>query len=40
MGTLLIVLTYFAYVFIVAVYAFKVIKWLRMPTQFAGTSTP
>lgn len=33
MGTLLIVLTYFAYVFIVAVYAFKVAKWLRMPTH-------
>jgi len=31
MGTLLIVLTYFAYVFIVAVYAFKVAKWMRMP---------
>ena len=33
MGTLLIVLTYFAYIFIVAVYAFKVAKWMRMPTH-------
>ncbi len=31
MGTLLIVLTYFAYVFIVAVYAFKIVKWMKMP---------
>lgn len=33
MGTLLIVLTYFAYVFIVAVYTIKVIAWLKMPTH-------
>ena len=31
MGTLIIVLTYFAYIFIVAVYTVKVIAWLKMP---------
>lgn len=31
MGTLIIYLTYVAYVFIVAVYAFKITKWLAMP---------
>ena len=31
MGTLIIILTYFAYVFIVAVYAFKIAGWLRLP---------
>jgi len=33
MGTLLIVLTYVAYVFIVAVYAYKIVKWMRMPAH-------
>ena len=33
MGTLLIVLTYIAYVFIVAVYAIKVRKWLKLPVH-------
>lgn len=33
MGTFLIVLTYFAYVFIVAVYAVKVVHWLKMPAH-------
>jgi nitrate reductase gamma subunit len=33
MGTFLIVLTYFAYVFIVAVYAIKVRKWLALPAH-------
>jgi nitrate reductase gamma subunit len=31
MGTLIIVLTYVAYVFIVVVYTVKVVAWLRMP---------
>jgi nitrate reductase gamma subunit len=31
MGTLIIVLTYIAYVFIVAVYTIKVMAWLRLP---------
>ena len=31
MGTLIIVLTYVAYVFIVAVYTVKIVAWLRMP---------
>ncbi len=31
MGTLIIVLTYFAYAFIVLMYAIKVAAWLRMP---------
>jgi nitrate reductase gamma subunit len=31
MGTLIIVLTYIAYVFIVAVYTVKVVAWLRLP---------
>lgn len=31
MGTLIIVLTYIAYVFIVALYTVKVVAWLRMP---------
>lgn len=33
MGTFLIVLTYIAYVFIVAVYTIKVVKWLKLPTH-------
>jgi nitrate reductase gamma subunit len=33
MGTLIIVLTYIAYLFIVAVYAVKVVAWLRLPTH-------
>ncbi len=31
MGTFIIALTYIAYVFIVAVYTFKVVAWLRLP---------
>jgi nitrate reductase gamma subunit len=31
MGTLILYLTYIAYVFIVAVYTIKVVSWLRMP---------
>ena len=31
MGTLIIVLTYIAYIFIVVVYTVKVVAWLRMP---------
>ena len=33
MGTLIIVLTYFAYIFIVTVYTVKVMAWLKMPTH-------
>ena len=31
MGTLIIVLTYIAYVFIVVVYTIKIVAWLKMP---------
>ncbi len=31
MGTLIVVLTYIAYVFIVVVYSVKIVAWLRMP---------
>jgi nitrate reductase gamma subunit len=31
MGTFIIVLTYIAYIFIVALYTIKVVAWLRMP---------